>query len=276
MKKLILIFSVVFLLTTFYTIAPANVVPGAVLYLDASDNPADPEGWTNLGTAGGELPPMDQAPELETGTIEIPDLDIVQQNVKYYTAEKSAQMFGTKALGELELLLEDWTIEFLVRRNGDLFSEEHQLAGLNTLPEGRQGMRLGLDGGGNLGIGIYHGGADAGVASNIVLEEGEWNWVSISAEDKDKILVYQNGGQVSEQPGLDFDPDVPLGIITIGAFSPGERSRNFNGSIAFFRVYDKALDEDEIMQNIDAWAGGLAVDPDSKLTTTWGREKTRY
>ena len=37
------------------TIALADAVPGALLYLDARDNRAHPTAWTNHGTAGGEL-----------------------------------------------------------------------------------------------------------------------------------------------------------------------------------------------------------------------------
>ena len=74
---------------------------------------------------------------------------------------------------------------------------------------------------------------------------------------------------------FDWDDNIPLRAITIGSFSPGEKNRNFNGSFSLVRVYDKALEEDEILQNINFWSG-LAVDPASKLTTTWGRVKTRY
>jgi len=43
-----------------------------VLYLDASDNPAHPDIWRNLGTAGGELSGEGNPPELEKGIIKIP------------------------------------------------------------------------------------------------------------------------------------------------------------------------------------------------------------
>ena len=87
--------------------------------------------------------------------------------------------------------------------------------------------------------------------------------------------MYQNGKKVSQQAGVDFDKKIPLRVITIGSFSPGEKNRNFNGSIALVRVYDKALSQNELMQNIDAWSG-LAVRPDEKLATTWGTLKASY
>ena len=80
---------------------------------------------------------------------------------------------------------------------------------------------------------------------------------------------------MSTPQGVDFDANVPLRAITIGSSSPGEGSRNFNGSFFLVRIYDKALTKDEIMQNIN-FRSGLAIEPDSKLTTTWGAVKTTY
>lgn len=274
MRKVISILGAAFILTTLNTAVHADIVPGAVLYFDARDNPTHPDAWTNLADAGGSVPPMVLAPALEEGPIKIPDIGINERKTKYYTSRQSAEMYGTKAWNP-PLGIDDWTIEFLVRRNGDLFREEHQLLGINTLPEGRQGFRLGIKGGDTLGIGIYHGGADMGIASNVKLEEGVWTWVALTGEDKKEILVYQNGKRVSQQAGVDFDKKIPLRVITIGSFSPGEKNRNFNGSFALLRVYDKALTQNELMQNIDAWSG-LAVQPDSKLATSWGALKASY
>ena len=277
MKKLVSIFSVVFLLTTVYTIAPADVVSGAVLYLDAADNPAYDDGWENLGTAGGELSSEGNPPEEDGGTIEIPALDIKMPDSKFYTFEESGQGFGG-AGNTVELSLEDWTIEFLLRRNGLQLGEEHQLAGFqNSPPEGQQSIRLWMEGEVMLGFSIHAGGGKAGVAPlNLSLDEGRWTWIAVSAEDKGDIVAYQDGEEVSSQAGFDFDPGLPIDMILIGANSYGERARTFNGSVSIVRVYDKALTEDQVNQNIAAWVSGAAVEPDSKLTTTWGTVKTEY
>lgn len=107
----------------------AVAVPGAVLYLDVSDNPAHPKAWTNLGTTGGELPARDTAPELEEGIIKIPGTGIDEPKAMYYTAKKSKQTFGGPVGRNPELFLEDWTLEFLCKRSGSLFVEEHHFAG---------------------------------------------------------------------------------------------------------------------------------------------------
>ena len=51
MRKVMSILSAAFFMTTLCTAAFADIVPGAVLYLDARDNPTHPDAWTNL--AGG-------------------------------------------------------------------------------------------------------------------------------------------------------------------------------------------------------------------------------
>ena len=85
-------------------------------------------------------------------------------------------------------------------------------------------------------------------------------------------MAYQNGVMVSEQPGFVFEPAIPLTHIVGGAAEGGVRARSFNGSFALIRVYDRALSAAEVLGNTSA----RAVEPDSKLTTTWGRIKEQY
>ena len=125
MRPVISIYTTIFFILITCPIAFANIVEDPVLYLDASDNPAHPKAWENLGTEGGELLAADKAPELEEGTIKIPALGIDEQNVKYYTTKESLQTFGGPPQKNTPLFFEDWTLEFLCRRNGDFFVEEH-------------------------------------------------------------------------------------------------------------------------------------------------------
>ena len=275
MRKAMPILGAVFFLATQCIVAIANIVPGAVLHLDARNNPNHPDAWASIAAAGGRVPPMDVPPTLEEGPIKIPDIGINEPKAKYYTSRKSAEMYGTRAFAP-PLALEDWTIEFLARRNGDMFRDEHQLVGVGAAAWVRlQGIQLSLDDANNLKMVIYEGGIDTLVPSNIVLRAGVWNWIAFTAKDKEEIVVYHNGRVVNRQPGVDFRNERPMRIITIGASTPNEKVRNFNGSIALFRVYDKALRENEIMRNINAWSG-LAVDPGAKLATTWGSLKASY
>ena len=275
MKTVTLIYTTIFFFAIAGMTAFANVVADPVLYLDASDNPAHPTAWENLGTEGGELLEADKAPTLEEGTIKIPALGINQENVKYYTTKESLQTFGGPPAKNTPLFFEDWTLEFLCRRNGDFFVEEHHFAGFQNSPrEGKQGIRLWIVGGQNLDTSIHAKGGKQGVQPlNIKLEEGVWTWLAIVGTSGKSIVAYQDGKEVSKQPGFEFDKTLPINDISIGANSYDERRRTFNGSFAIVRAYDKALTEAEINQNI---SGTFAVDPADKLSTTWSKVKRGY
>ena len=275
MKAVISIYTTLFLLSIVCSLALANVVPDPVLYLDAADNPADPKAWKNLGTEGGELLAADKPMVLEEGEIKIPALGIVQPNAKYYTAKESHSTFGGPPQKNTPLFFEDWTLEFLCRRNGDFFVEEHHFAGFQNSPrEGKQGIRLWIVGGQNLDISVHAGGGKQGVQPlNLKLEEGVWTWIAVVGTSGKSIVAYQDGKEVSKQAGFEFDKKLPINDISIGANSFDERRRTFNGSFAIVRAYDKALTEAEINQNI---SGTFAVDPADKLSTTWARVKHGY
>ncbi|MBT61830.1 MAG: hypothetical protein CML13_01290 [Puniceicoccaceae bacterium] len=273
MKKLSLMFLASFFLSLFSNNSSA-IVGGALLHLDASDNPGHNKSWKNLGEAGGELLVADESPVLEEGKIEIPKLGISKKSVKYYTTKKSLQTFGVEGKNP-ELAVEDWTLEFLCRRNGGLFKEEHHFAGFQNIPrEGKQGIRLWMEGEEKLGISIHAEGGKKGVQPlNIKLSEGVWTWLAIVGTNKKSIIAYQDGEQVSKQPGFEFQKKWVLNEISIGANSHSERRRTFNGSFAIVRVYDKALTEAQINENIES---AFDVEPVGKLSTTWSSIKEQY
>ncbi|MBD3183937.1 hypothetical protein GF312_16755 [Candidatus Poribacteria bacterium] len=63
------------------------------------------------------------------------------------------------------------------------------------------------------------------------------------------------------------ETDEPLHI------GDGNNERHFNGIIDEVRIYNKALTEDEVMQNFNVQSNLLAVDAEGKLSTTWARIK---
>ena len=273
MKKVVSIFGVFLFLATICTIALADAVPGALLYLDARDNRAHPTAWTNLGTVGGELSGAGKPPELEEGAIAIPNLGIDTIS-KFYTHKKSGQCWGGKGDG-LKLFLKNWTIELLLKMNS--IDDSHR-AGLRNQLAGFQPQKL--QGDNAIRISFWWepgeiGGQFGGARDNLLLlEEGVWTWINFVSGAT--IKIYKEGRVRNLMEGAKFDKNTPIEVVVIGANSYGERAQNFNGSIALARVYDRVLSKDEIKQNITAWAEWRGVDPASKLTTTWGRVKTRY
>jgi hypothetical protein len=277
MRKAVLVLSALFFVAMSYTIASAALVPGAVLIFDAADNPAHDDAWENIGAAGGSASSAGNPPELEEGTIEVAGIGAVPES-SFYSFTESGHGFGADG-DDIELFLADFTIEFLARRNGDQLGEEHHFAGFQNIPaEGAQGMRVNFwEGPDDLTFSIHAGGGKAGTAPlNVAMELEVWNWVSLVHTNGDSLVAYQNGEEVSDQAGWDWDDTTPIDMIMIGANSYGERARTFNGSISIIRIYDQALTEDQVNQNIQAWLDRAAVDPVSKLTTTWGREKAGH
>ena len=236
---------------------PIDAVPGAVLHLDASNNPGTRTRWVNLGTAGGRLGSSDRHDgrlRVEEGEIDIPSIGFSGRR-KYYTATASGQTFGGPVHVNPQLYLGDWTLEFLCKRNGNLFYKEHHFAGFQNSPrEGLQGIRLGLlIDGQKLDMSIHADGVkQPDRALNIFLEENVWTWVTIVSVNGESIIAYQDGAEVSRHPGVHFDAILPIDDISIGANSYDERHRNFNGSFAIVRVYDRALRPEEVLQNIGA------------------------
>ena len=277
MKKLVLTLAALFLAANAGTVALADAVPGAVLMLDASDNSDHPKAWKNLGEAGGSLSAADKAPELEEGPIKIARLGINERKAMYYTTKASKQTFGGPVNKNPKLFLADWTFEFLCKRNGNLYVEEHHFAGFQNSPaEGAQGIRFWLLGGGDaLGISIHaKGSKQAPEAIKIQLEQDVWTWVTLVGENKKSIVAYQDGREISKQGGFDWNVKLPINEISIGANSYSERRRTFNGSFSLVRVYDKALTPGQVSQN--ARGVFLSVEPGDKLSTTWGKLKNGF
>ena len=237
-----------------YIAEPIDAVPGAALLLDASNNSGTTAHWDNLGTAGGRLQASEIRVRVEEGKIEIPSIGFSGRR-RYYTATASGHTFGGPVHTNPKLYLGDWTLEFLCKRNGNRFVEEHQFAGFQNSPrEELQGIRLRLPNNGQeLSMSIHAGSFKYPPrVLNIFLEEKVWTWVTIVSINAKSIVAYQDGVEVSRHPGVYFDANLPIDDISIGANSYEERERNFNGSFSIVRVYDRALSPDEVLQNIGA------------------------
>ena len=101
-----------------------------------------------------------------------------------------------------------------------------------------------------------------------------WTWFTLVGTNKKSIVAYQDGKEISNQGGFDFNVKLPVNEISIGANSHGERRRTFNGSFSLVRVYDKPLTPAQVVQN--ARGAFLAVEPGDKLSTTWGKLKNEF
>ena len=267
-----------------FSAAHAQAGPAPVLDFDAlkTDQKGGDKAWRNAGTAGGEVERTGN-PKLEEGFIEIPAIRF-KQDTKWYTAEKSGSTFSNAAPGgDVPIVnLEDFTMGLLLRINGGLIREEHHLVGLQANPrEQVQNVRIWLDqnGGGFQNVSIAQGAigarADLRVGqTQLTFDQGKWHWVHLVFRSGDSLTCYINGEKVSEsRTTVKWNKKHHMNLHAIFSHSRPEAHRTCNCSISVYRVYDQALSDAEIEQDVH---GSFAVNPTGKLATTWGKLKRRF
>ncbi len=98
-----------------------------------------------------------------------------------------------------------------------------------------------------------------------------WHHVAVTY-DGQKGKLYVDGVNYTDLPvsGDLAQTEDPLHI------GDGNNQRHFNGALDEVRIYNRALDENEVLQNYNAKSNDRAVDAKFKLTTTWGGIKSGY
>ena len=261
-----------------------------VLHFDANTQEKGDDSWMD-SVSGGAVPMADDKPAVEEGMIDVAGQAF---NSKYYTASKSRQSFvntDNEPTDDIPtVFLENYTMGLLVRINGGLLEQEHQMLGIQSdAPEANQTSRIWVSNGddenpaGNItnvnvmqpaiGLREDYGLADHGLSLGV----GIWRFVHIAFESGIAIDFYIDGANTGSLPsGVTWDPDRPMNIHALFCHSFGEQQRTFNGSIAYYKVWDEYLTQDQIQADMGGGAGGgTAVDPADKVTTTWGNVKTQ-
>ena len=171
----------------------------------------------------------------------------------------------------------------LLKINGPKLMEEHHLVGIQAFPREKvQNFRIWLDDSenGNFGgISIAQGALDLRDdwptgTHGIRIGEREWHWVHMVFESGRNFISYVDGEKVGKTgPSVKWNKKHDMTLHAIFSHSLAEQRRTCNCSIAIYRVYDRALSEDEINQNV---RGSFAVDPAGKASTTWGKLKRGF
>ena len=281
------VLSVLFILALACPVA----IAGMVLNFDANTQEKADDAWKNSADSGGAVPHADDKPGLEEGMIDVAGMSF---NSKYYTATAARQSFvnpNSEPADDIPtVFLENYTMDMLVRINGGLLEEEHQMLGIQSdAPEANQTSRIWVSNGdaenpaGNITtVNVMQ--PAIGLREDYRLEDhglslgvGTWRFVHIAFESGIAIDFYVDGELTGSLPsGVTWDPERPMNIHALFCHSFREQHRTFNGSIAYYRVWDEYLTEDQINANIAAaGSGGTAVDPADKVTTTWGNLKTQ-
>ena len=113
----------------------------------------------------------------------------------------------------------------------------------------------------------------AGSVCHGEVELNEWQHVAAQVDDGTH-RYWINGENVGEFPGLPPPPGkADTANVLVGKTHEGQRE--FLGLIDEVRVWNRALDEDEVIEQMESgYFEIFAVDPRQKLTTTWGHLKT--
>ena len=94
----------------------------------------------------------------------------------------------------------------------------------------------------------------------------------VGTYDSKEMKIYVNGkleGTSGVQSGAINYPDRIF--FSIGAYKDDNEDFVHKGMLDEVRLYDRALSEKEVLNNMEA--EGLAVEPAGKLSLTWGQIK---
>lgn len=110
-----------------------------------------------------------------------------------------------------------------------------------------------------------------GVKIVFAAENNTWYHIIYTTDTKANELKLYVDGELRSEGASGATPE-NMKERRIGSEHDG---RFLNGMIDNVRIYDRVLDEDEVMQNFEAKSDQLPVEPADKLSTTWGALKQK-
>ncbi|MDE0556358.1 MAG: hypothetical protein OXI24_19260 [Candidatus Poribacteria bacterium] len=105
-----------------------------------------------------------------------------------------------------------------------------------------------------------------GVKIRLNAEAETWYHIIYTSNTKDDELKLYVDGELVDEGNAGTTPEL-MDERRIGSEHDG---RFLIGMIDNVRIYDRILDEDEVMQNFESQSDQLPVEPAGKLSTTWG------
>lgn len=121
---------------------------------------------------------------------------------------------------------------------------------------------------GGLNVGQWPpGGGDLSSVAGLLETLGAWYYLTVVFDDQ--YLLYVDGSLEGEFPSEIYSGPIPTAWLLGTRLFPANAAYYFKGLVDELGVYNRALSEDEINQNMDA-GGWAAVSPANKLALTWG------
>ncbi len=168
------------------------------------------------------------------------------------------------------LTLKEWTITAWVKQQP---TGAWSIVVVKDPANGVQNYSLDVNEQGQVYAEVTSGGnwSDCGSVTNV--QDDKWHFLAACYDGK-TLHAYVDGKQEKEQP---FGPgDANTASVTIG--DRLDKSQPIKGAIDDIGLFNVALSEADLKTVMDAGLGSVAtaVDPASKLATTWGRMKVDY
>ena len=110
---------------------------------------------------------------------------------------------------------------------------------------------------------------NGGIKIRFGAEAETWYHIVYTTDTKDNELKLYVDGELVDEGVAGAEPE-QMNERRIGSEHDG---RFLIGMIDNVRIYDRVLDEDEVMQNFESKSDQLPVEPAGKLSTTWGTLK---
>ncbi|MBD3181797.1 hypothetical protein GF312_05865 [Candidatus Poribacteria bacterium] len=104
------------------------------------------------------------------------------------------------------------------------------------------------------------------------LDPGEWYHIAYTY-DGEMVRSYVNG-EIDFERAHQGAVVIDTSVLAIGG-GYFQNNEYFLGLLDEVRVYDRALEQDEVQKNMEATSNSMAVEPLDKLYETWGEIKTR-
>jgi hypothetical protein len=279
-------------LTAGFSARAQVVTSGLVLNLEAGNNPLHSNEWQDVSASSADVfldsgdPPVrleSSDPDAHDGPAAVPPTLGEDGGVSFYSFSRTdPSVWGTSENPPVSSnpgveIAENFSMELWLRANATQNGGEHQIASLRSF---NHTIRFGL------GLATAGGGVYAGRTNNIVMAELRGKGTATSANSFDTgvqlpvdgvfhhlVMVVSNGGNPATAnlhmyydngPALNltaqadfagtgnFFTPTTIEWATVGNNFNLEYTRNFQGDVSAFRVYDIALSTAEVAQNFAA------------------------
>jgi len=174
---------------------------------------------------------------------------------------------------EDSLTLDEWTITVWAKLNAPPAGDWAVIV-VKDPGNGLQNYSLDMDGGGMVFSEVTSGGAWSDCNSGFNVYDDTWHFLAASY-DGDTLRIYVDGETKNEQKF--GTPDTNTAPVAIGGRM--DNSQPLLGIVDDIGLFSVALGEGDLKtimeKGLDDTLGLTAVEPASKLTTTWGQLKQR-